>query len=57
MTKGQKMLSADLATDYETALTRLGQVQAFDAKLKLNPNCHTQLLTHGNKVERVIILI
>jgi esterase/lipase len=50
--------SIDPATDYDTAIARFAQVQAQeDADETLNPVCHSILLTHGSKTERVIILM
>lgn len=57
-TKGMAALSLDPATDYEMALARFAQVQAQEeADAALNPVCHSKLLTHGSKVERVIVLM
>jgi esterase/lipase len=50
--------SIDPATDYESAIARFAQVQAQkEGDETLNPVCHSKLLTHGNKTERVIILM
>jgi len=50
--------SIDPATDYESAMKRFAEVQAQEeAKETLNPVCCSKLLTHGNKTERVIILM
>jgi len=57
-TKDLAALRIDPATDYEMALARFAQVQAQEeAGAPLNPVCHSQLLTHGSKVERAIILM
>jgi len=50
--------SIDPATDYESAMARFAQVQTQEeAEGTLNPVCCSKLLTHGNKTERVIILM
>jgi esterase/lipase len=50
--------SIEPATDYETALARFAQIHAQEAADEsLNPVCCSKLLTHGNKTERVIILM
>jgi esterase/lipase len=50
--------SIDPATDYETAMERFAQVQAREeADGNINPVCCSKLLTHGNKTERVIVLM
>ena len=42
--------------DYETAVARVGALQALDGEA-INPLCRTQLLTHGRKVERAIVFL
>ena len=50
--------SIDPATNYENAMARFAQIQALEeANGTLNPVCCSKLLTHGNKTERVIILM
>src|SRR5438034_4798432 len=51
-------MQGDPATDYETAMARFAQVQAQEeANETLNPVCRSKLLTHGSKIERVIVLM
>lgn len=40
---------------YADAIAAFEAIQAEEATLPLNPRCLTQLLTHGQKVERVVI--
>lgn len=40
---------------YEQALAGFDAVRAREAKLPLNPRCLSQLLTHGQKVKRVVV--
>jgi carboxylesterase len=42
--------------DYATALTRFVHLQALDDET-INALCHSQLMTHGHKVEHAIVLI
>ena len=42
--------------DYETAVARVGSLQALDSGA-INPLCRTQLLTHGRKVERAMVCL
>jgi pimeloyl-ACP methyl ester carboxylesterase len=42
--------------DYDAALTRLAQLEALDDGT-INPLCRLQLMTHGHKVENVVVLI
>lgn len=42
--------------DYDAALTRLAQLQGLDDET-INPLCRLQLMTHGHKVEHVVVLI
>ena len=44
------------ATDYDAAIARFAQVQAEEGDA-INPLCHSKLMTHGNKTERVIVLV
>ncbi len=47
----------DPATDYEKALARFAELQAQEKEIAaFNPVCYSQLLTHGRKTERAIIL-
>ncbi|MEM7345824.1 MAG: alpha/beta fold hydrolase [Chloroflexota bacterium] len=41
---------------YEEAIERAEKLQAADTD-SINPLCHTKLLTHGQQVERVIVLL
>lgn len=43
------------ATTHDEALAAFAQIEAEEAQLDLNPRCHSMLLTHGRKVERVVI--
>lgn len=43
------------AATYEDAVARIESVRAEEAKLSLNPRCLSTLLTHGRKVERVVV--
>lgn len=43
------------ATGYDDALAKVGAVRAEEAGLPLNPRCLSNLLTHGRKVERVVV--
>ena len=44
------------AADYAEALAQLAEMQALDGP-DVNPDCRTQLLTHGHATDRVIVLI
>ena len=44
-------------TEYDVAMEKIAHVQAFEKTLKLYKGCHTTVLTHGHKVEQVIILV
>lgn len=44
------------APDYSTSLERLAALQSLDGA-DVNPICHSQLLTHGHTMDRVIVLI
>lgn len=43
------------ATSYDDAVAKVAAVRAEEAKLPLNPRCRSTLLTHGRKVERVVV--
>ena len=43
------------AASYDEALAKIAAVRAEEAKLPLNPRCLSNLLTHGKKVERVVV--
>jgi len=43
------------ATSYAEAVARIEAVRAAEASLPLNPRCLSNLLTHGRKVERVVV--
>ncbi|HEV2513705.1 MAG TPA: hypothetical protein VGV07_00525 [Devosia sp.] len=40
---------------YDEALARIEAVRTDEARLPLNPRCLSNLLTHGHKVERVVV--
>ena len=44
-------------TDYDTAMEKIAHIQAFEKTQPLQDICHTTVLTHGHKVEQVIILM
>ena len=47
---------ANPATSYEDALTRIITIQAEEeAMAEVNPVCHSKLLTHGEKTEKVVV--
>jgi pimeloyl-ACP methyl ester carboxylesterase len=46
----------DPAKDYATALAKLAALQEMDGD-DINPDCRTYLLTHGQAVERAIVLV
>ena len=50
-------LPAHQIADYDTAMTKIAHIQAFEKTLKLQGECHTTVLTHGYKTEQVIILM
>ncbi len=43
------------AKTYEAALAAFASVEAAEAELPLNPRCHSQMLSHGQKTARVVI--
>lgn len=43
------------AASYDEAVAKIETVRAEEAKLSLNPRCFSNLLTHGRKVERVVV--
>jgi alpha-beta hydrolase superfamily lysophospholipase len=43
------------ATSYQEAVASIERVRAEEATLPLNPRCLSNLLTHGRKVERVVV--
>jgi len=45
------------AASYEEALIRIETIQGEEANLELHPECATQLQTHGEKTEKVIIFL
>ena len=45
------------AQDYAEAFERIESIQAEEAKLDLHPECATQLLTHGNEADTVIVFL
>jgi len=44
-------------TEHDTAMEKIVHIQAFEKTLKLYEDCNTTVLTHGHKVEQVIILV
>ena|SRR6266487_1268646 len=57
-TKKLQAYTEDPAPDYENALARFAEMQSREeADPRLNPLCRSKLLTHGRKVENVIVLI
>ncbi|GAC1476952.1 MAG: hypothetical protein NVS2B12_31030 [Ktedonobacteraceae bacterium] len=42
--------------DYDAAMAKIAHIQAFEQTLKLYNGCQTTVLTHGHRVEQVIIL-
>ena len=44
-------------TDYDTAMEKIARIQAVEKTQPLQDICHTTVLTHGHKVEQVIILM
>ncbi len=44
------------AADYAAALAQFAELQALDGD-DVNPDCRTQLLTHGHATDRVIVMI
>src|SRR5579864_3405863 len=55
-TKDLQSCSEHSASDYDTALERFARLESIDED-PINPVCRSQLLTHGHKTERVIVLI
>ena len=45
------------ANSYEDALARIQSIQAEESKLDLHPECATQLQTHGEKTDTVIVFL
>lgn len=45
------------ATSYEEALVRFAQLEQEEATLPLSPEGHSRLLVHGEKTERVFVLL
>ncbi|KQW74788.1 hypothetical protein ASC89_24550 [Devosia sp. Root413D1] len=43
------------ATSYDEAVAKVEAVRAEEKQLPLNPRCLSNLLTHGRKVERVVV--
>lgn len=41
--------------EYDAAMEKIAHIQAFEKTLKLYKGCNTTVLTHGHKVEQVII--
>ena len=46
----------DPAADYATALEKFATLQSLDGD-DLNPVCHSTLLTHDRKTDRVVVLL
>lgn len=45
------------AMSYDEAISRLVKLQARDETVVLYPGCETQAMTHGQQVERVVVLL
>lgn len=56
LTRGLNRSRPDPVSNYEAALARFALLQAQDDE-RVNPLCRSQLLSHGRKSERVIILV
>lgn len=50
------ILSPQPATDYDDALAQFTALQALDGA-DVNPDCQSQLMSHGHTTDRVIVLI
>lgn len=50
-------IAARPAQSYDEAAARLSALQAKDEGLALYPGCESQFMSHGQKVERVIVLL
>ena len=44
-------------TEYDEAMEKIAHIQAFEQTQPVQDICHTTVLTHGHKVEQVIILM
>ncbi len=44
-------------TDYDVAMEKIARIQKFEKTQPIQDICHTMVLTHGCKVEQVIILM
>lgn len=53
----RETFSPNPAQSYEDALGRIESIQAEEAKLDLHPECATQLLTHGEETDNVIVFL
>lgn len=49
------MPTGSVAANYGDAVAAVAAIRAEEAKLPLNPRCLSTLLTHGRKVERVVV--
>jgi hypothetical protein len=54
---GEQRGRAEPATSYEAAMAAFGAVRAEEARLPLNPDCYSRLLTHGARVARVVVYL
>lgn len=54
---GEQRGRGEPAMSYEAAMAAFAAVQAEEARLPLNPDCHSRLLTHGARVARVIVYL
>ena len=43
--------------DYDAAMAKIAEIQAYEETLELYPGCQTTVLTHGHKVEQAIVLM
>jgi pimeloyl-ACP methyl ester carboxylesterase len=53
----KESFTPDPAQSYEDALARIQEIQAEELKLDLHPECATQLQTHGEKTDSVIVFL
>jgi pimeloyl-ACP methyl ester carboxylesterase len=54
----QQTFTPNPAESYNEALARIETIQATEAQIpNLSPECGTQLLTHGDKVENVVVFL
>ena len=53
----QETYTPDPAQSYEEAIGRIQSIQADEGNLDLHPECATQLGTHGEQTETVIVFL